>query len=99
MNIPRFVTMGGHRISVRFADDNETTRHGIAGFFDYKVPEIVIGKSAPPSQREETFIHELIECADWLYGLNIPHGQIQDLGIGLHQALTTGEGRLSHGTP
>lgn len=72
----------------------ETRLEQRQGFFSPTEAEIVIGTEGKRTHREETYIHELIEIAVWVYDLRIPHEHIQQLGVALHQALTSGKGRL-----
>jgi len=50
---------------------------------------IELNTDLAPSMIGETFLHEVVEMVDKIYGLELPHPAIQTLAAGIYQALTT----------
>lgn len=49
--------------------------------------DIFIDPSLPPSERDETFIHELIEQFSYKLELNLEHNVITSLGAAFHAVI------------
>jgi len=56
--------------------------------------EILICETPSKTCEEETYIHELIEHIDTLCEMNLEHWKIQTMAVMLHQALSSGHGRI-----
>lgn len=71
MKIPKKLKIGGHIFSVEFSKSNDTERRknnwGVT-FLEEK--RILIDKELPQSQKEETFIHEILHCCFHQASLN-----------------------------
>ena len=94
MIIPKTFQIGGHTITVINGEEKYELRSNQRyGEFNSTKHEIRIGDILP-TQREETYVHEVIEAISGIYNLDIPHPVINQLGIALHQALTSGKGEL-----
>lgn len=84
MTIPPYVEIGGHHIPVEIGPCDSDA---IGEFYHYKKWKIVIEGDMDVALTEETLIHEIIEVANHIYELNLPHRTIQTLGAAIHQGL------------
>lgn len=91
MRIPARTQIGGHKIRVKHGDVKE---RGMLGECYSNKQLILIAPDSTKIQQEETYCHEIVEYANNLYELKLDHPTIQVLGAALHQALTSGEGRI-----
>jgi len=91
LQIPELTTIGGHEIQIVY-DEKLDEYADCFGLFDATTCKITLDPAVGNSQLEETYIHELIEACNRLFDLKMDHQTIQTLGVGLHQALTTGRG-------
>ena len=62
MKIPKTIKVGGHTYTVSFSATHEDLQERHWGRTNLKKKTIVIEKTLPKSQQEETFIHELLHC-------------------------------------
>lgn len=82
MKIPGKVKIGGHTLNVELSEDI-----GNMGEWRSGKQVIKIYKDTCHSQREETLLHEIIECVNFTYELKLSHQKIQILGAVLHQII------------
>ena len=83
--IPKQYETGPHTITVQ-----RCPLANAVGEFEPMALEERITPGIAEALAVETHIHEVIECANWLYELNLPHRTIQTLGAAIAQALKTG---------
>lgn len=74
----------GHNVDIRY-DANYAKDQGGAGGFAGDNLWIVLDASYPPSQQNETLLHEFVEAINYFGELKLPHSVITRLGSGLHQ--------------
>lgn len=89
--IPETTSIGGHDITVELVED-EALPEDYGEYVDI-LKKIRINRVGQRSDREETYIHEIIEAVDTIFHLELPHSAIQTLGAGIYQALVSGKGR------
>lgn len=91
LHIPEITTIGGHEIQIVY-DEKVDEYADCFGLYDSSTDKITLNPGVSNAQLEETYIHELIEACNKLFDLKMDHQTIQTLGVGMHQALTTGRG-------
>jgi hypothetical protein len=93
--LPKSVKVGGHRYKVLFPYGFKD-RSDVRGLADHQLYEIRIsdndeaGNMRPASAIQETFLHEILHCADNLCGhhvFNDKEGAIEGLSEALFQIL------------
>lgn len=63
MKIPKSLKVGGHTYSVTYSKGNDEKKGKDSwGLTNHEHKNIYIDKDVPESQREETFIHEILHC-------------------------------------
>ena len=92
MQIPETFQLGGHVFTVVLDDELPSTR--VMGECNTGTKKVRLASWMKDTQLEETYIHEIIESISLLHELNIDHSKICTLAVGIHQALTSGQGRL-----
>jgi len=94
MNYPKTIQMGGRTIAVNVIDTpiarTESDKFYIGKFEPLANAITVYHDDKIADVSHETFVHELIEAADVIYELKLPHATIQTLSAALYQALSTG---------
>lgn len=84
MKIPQKVKVGGHVYRVELVDRVETEKgEDNCGDCEWQLNRIRIKKSLPQSQKEETFIHEVLHALD----TDMAEKDINTLGFKLYQVL------------
>lgn len=96
IEIPKRTKIGGQTIKV--SSDAETelilTELGAAGACNPFEKVIYLLTTLDEEQDGEVYLHELIEFSNAFRTLELPHPTIQILAQDLHQALTSGRGKL-----
>lgn len=86
VELPKQITVGCFTIDVE-AKKDLCTDEGVYGNYSHHFNRIRIGLECNSQQAFETFFHEVVECINAVYQLDIDHRKIQLLGVGLAQAL------------
>jgi hypothetical protein len=86
MRIPENIQVGPFEIKVEFAKELIINR-GVYGEYHPKKHKILIDESNSKQQKWGTFIHELVEACNSIYGLKMGHDLIETLSVGLSQGL------------
>ena len=82
----RVIRIMGHDVDIRY-DANYAKDQGGQGGFASENLWIALDTSYPPSQLNETLLHELFEAINYFGELKLKHSVITRLGNGLHQIL------------
>jgi len=85
--IPESLTIAGHKVAV--AAGHHMRFQELMGRAHEVDLVIELNTDLAPSMIGETFLHEVVEMVDKIYGLELPHPAIQTLAAGIYQALTT----------
>jgi len=86
LKIPSKVNIAGFEIAV-VLDDHVGHDEGRFGSFSQCHERIKIDSSSKPYRRSQTLLHELIEGVNNIFFLELEHRQIEQLSVGLAQAL------------
>jgi hypothetical protein len=86
MKIPEKVKIGGLNYTVKLLKmDTEAGQDAIIGQHDSGQIEIIIDNTVPKDKQESTFIHEILEAINHIYGLKLKHHTLDALEAGLYQ--------------
>ena len=95
MHYPDTVQVGAASVKVRVHNSFILGTHDgkhIVGKYDGKNRTIdIIDDGDHKELTGETFVHELVEAVNSIYQLELDHRVIATLGVGLYQALTSGQ--------
>lgn len=86
MKIPDNIKIGGFNIDVEFVD-NLIIERGSLGEYHPRTQTIRIDKDNSNQQKEETFIHEVLEAIISIYDIEIEHKDLSIMATVLHQIL------------
>ncbi len=87
MQIPEKVKIGGYEISVCWVDNLVLERDHI-GEYRHREQAIVIDSATTTQQRQETFIHEVLEAITSIYSIDFfDHKDLANLSVVLHQVI------------
>lgn len=81
--IPKSLEVGPHELKVLVGHIED------AGQFSFGDLEIRINSGLKPSAKWETLAHEMVEAANLVYELGLPHRSIQILGAAFAQMIKT----------
>lgn len=84
MALPKKIQVAGHAIRVE-RPKNLKAVNSEYGYFDPDTLTIYIDAGLEGDHEGELLFHELIEAANILFELSLPHQTIQILGVLLHQ--------------
>lgn len=86
MQISEKIKIGGYMIGVEFVNNLMTDRQHM-GEYAPRTQIIKIDKDCSKQQREETFIHEIIEAITSIYDITIEHKDLSNMATVLHQVI------------
>lgn len=87
MQIPKKVKIGGYEIKVCLAD-NLMVERGNVGEYNPREQVISIDNATTTQQRQETFIHEVLEAITSIYSIDFfDHKDLANLSVVLHQVI------------
>jgi len=86
MNIPKAIKIGGYEIKVEFAK-HLMSKNEEFGNYEPVTQTINIDIDNTPQQKEQTFLHELLEAIKAIYWLEIEHKDLNLLATVLHQII------------
>lgn len=86
MIIPDKIKIGGFAVSVEFEENLANDRNNI-GEYHPRAQTIKIDKMCSKQQREETFIHEILEAITSIYRIELDHKDLSILATVLHQVV------------
>jgi len=86
VKLPRTVQVGCFTISVCVVKNLGVDR-ALNGEYSHHHLEIRIGSECNAQQAWETYHHELMECINAVYTLNLTHEQISLAAVGLAQSM------------
>jgi hypothetical protein len=89
----RVIRIMGHDVDIRY-DANYAKDQGGQGGFASESLWIALDTSYPPTQLNETLLHELVEAINYFGELKLKHSAITRLGNGLHQIFADNSGVL-----
>lgn len=96
MQIPEKIKIGGYIVSVEFVNNLMTDwQHN--GEYHPRIQTIKIDKDCSEQQKEETFLHELLEAITSIYDIQLEHRDLSLLAIVLHQVIKDNPGIFGDG--
>lgn len=84
MRIPDKVKIGGFNVEIKQIENLISDREHV-GEYNPRTQIITIDKDTTKQQKEETFIHELLEAVTALYSIEMQHKDLSVLATVLHQ--------------
>ena len=85
MNLPRRVSVFGHKIDITRKPDGDEAE-GIMGWFQTGRQLIYVRPDMHPEMETETLYHEMAEAANSIAELHMNHHQITQVGLLLFQS-------------
>jgi len=86
MQIPKQIKIGGYIVSVEFVNNLMTDwQHN--GEYHPRIQTIKIDKDCSEQEREEVFIHEVLEAIKAIYDIQLEHRDLSLLATVLHQVI------------
>lgn len=86
MIIPKFIKIGGSQIEVELTSETLENKDNI-GLYDPHSDKIFLKDSLKPDRKEETLLHEIVECINEKFDYNLSHKTISGIAVNLHQIL------------
>ena len=86
MQIPKQIKIGGYIVSVEFVNNLMTDRQH-NGEYHPRIQTIKIDKDCSEQEREEVFIHEVLEAIKAIYDIQLEHRDLSLLATVLHQVI------------
>ena len=86
MQIPKQIKIGGYIVSVEFVNNLMTDRQH-TGEYHPRIQTIKIDKDCSEQEREEVFIHEVLEAIKAIYDIQLEHRDLSLLVTVLHQVI------------
>ena len=86
MKIPEKIKIGGFIVTVELVNNIMTDR-GRLGEYHPRTQIIKIDKDCSEQQKEETFLHELLEAITSIYDIDIEHKDLSNMATVLHQVI------------
>jgi len=86
MQIPKQIKIGGYIVSVEFVNNLMTDRQH-TGEYHPRIQTIKIDKDCSEQEREEVFIHEVLEAIKAIYDIQLEHRDLSLLATVLHQVI------------
>ena len=91
MQIPEKIKIGGYIVSVEFVNNLMTDRQH-TGEYHPRIQTIKIDKDCSEQEREEVFIHEVLEAIKAIYDIQLEHRDLSLLVTVLHQVIKDNPG-------
>lgn len=91
MNIPKEVKIGGFIVNVEFVDNLIVERRH-CGEYNGRTNIITIDKAISQQQKEDTFIHELLEAITSIYDIDMDHKDLSNMATVLYQIIKDNPG-------
>jgi hypothetical protein len=89
MKIPKTIQIGPYTFAVEF-QKNLWSSEDYRGKFAPSSKKIILDAAMDKAEYlPEVFLHEVLEAIKWTYNLDIPHKELNFLGLGLFQVLRT----------
>ena len=90
--VPQTIKVGPHTVRVLFSHEEcNQPDYAVFGCFKIQDLEIVLDPQQGDTMLLDTFMYEVIEAINGIYGLELPHPTIQTLGVALSQVLSSAE--------
>jgi len=86
IKIPKKLEIFGHLYEIIDRDEEKTGTEAYGSHFG-RINKIYLNSIVKGSQRESSFLHELIEAVNWHLQLALPHDKIVALETGLYAIL------------
>ena len=86
MQIPGKIKIGGYIVSVEFVNNLMTDRQH-TGEYHPRIQTIKIDKDCSEQEREEVFVHEMMEAITAIYDIPLKHRDLSLLATVLHQVI------------
>lgn len=83
IRIPKQLEIFGHKYKVIERNEEKTGTEAYGSHFG-AVNKIYLNDRIKGSQRESSFLHELLEAANWHQHIELSHKQIEQLEVGLY---------------
>ena len=83
IRIPKKLDIFGHKYKVVERDEEKAGADAFGSHFGV-INKIYLNSRIKGSQRESSFLHELLEAANWHQHIELSHKQIEQLEIGLY---------------
>ncbi len=90
MTIPSTFNLGGHTYTVRRMD--KTLDRGAKGECFNDQLTVFVRDDTPQSDQQETFWHEVMEAINHRHDLQLSHGVLTTIAVGIHQVDVTRSG-------
>lgn len=86
MQIPEQIKIGGYIVGVKEVENIMHDRREL-GNYQPRTQEIQLDKANTDQQKEETFMHEIIEAITTIYDIDIDHHKLSVIATVLHQVM------------
>ena len=86
MQIPKKIKIGGFIIEVIYENNLMTDRQH-TGEYHPRIQTIKIDKDCSEQEKEEVFVHELLEAIKAIYNIELYHRELTLLATVLHQVI------------
>lgn len=91
MNIPDKIKIGGYIVEVK-EQEHLTLERANQGEYHPMTQEIFIDPAMTEQQKQETFIHEVLEAITSIYDIDIEHKDLSNIATVLHQVIKDNPG-------
>lgn len=86
MQIPEKIKIGGFMVDVEFVNNLMTDRQH-TGEYHPRTQSIKIDKDCSEQEREEVFVHEVLEAIKAIYDIQLEHRDLTLIATVLHQII------------